>query len=108
MEGGDRDWGVLAEEREQRDGVARTRTALGLGEVDMVMGQFKVSSIVTGFATVLIMTIHTGIHVPGCIPCAGGLSMHSRCQQAEVQLSTYDQHLGPISTITFMTRIIGS
>ena len=48
----------IPEEREQRDGVAHARTALGLEEADMVMGQFKVSSIVTGFTTVLITMIH--------------------------------------------------
>ena len=47
----------ILEEREQRDGVACVRTALGLGEADMVVGQFKVRSIITEFATVLIMTI---------------------------------------------------
>ena len=48
----------IPEEREQRDGVACARTALGLGEVDVVVGQFKVNSIVTKFAMVLIMMIH--------------------------------------------------
>ncbi|KIM50270.1 hypothetical protein SCLCIDRAFT_34456 [Scleroderma citrinum Foug A] len=33
---------VKVQEREQRDGVACIRTALGLGEADMVVGQFKV------------------------------------------------------------------
>ena len=47
----------IPEEREQRDGVAGIRTALGLGEADMVVGQFKVRSIITEFAMVLIMTI---------------------------------------------------
>ena len=47
----------IPEEREQRDRVACVRTALGLGEADMVVGQFKVRSIVTEFAMVLIMMI---------------------------------------------------
>ena len=35
----------IPEERKQKGGVAWVRTALGLGEMDMVIGQFKVSSI---------------------------------------------------------------
>jgi len=48
----------IPEEREQRDGIAYARTALGLGEADVVVGQFKVSNIVSEFATVVIMTVY--------------------------------------------------
>jgi len=47
----------ILEEREQRDRIAHARTALGLGEANVVVGQFKVSNIVSEFAMVVIMTV---------------------------------------------------
>ena len=70
----------ILEQREQRDGVACVRTVLGLGEADMVVGQFKVCSIVTKFATVLIMTICR-------YSCPRWHSMHWRTVYAQ-QMST--------------------
>ena len=79
----------IPEEREQRDGIAHARTALGLGEADVVVGRLKVSNIVSEFATVVIMTVcRYSCPIPGGIPRVGGPPTRSRRRRAEAQSPT--------------------